>query len=137
MGTTGVLVWVKAAGGMTAVGAAAGWLPCPAGASWIDNRGCPSRSGCFSTWPLNVSLARRAEAGIIAFGQSRRATSQTVTAAPCGSDRSATKIASLSTRGFDCASRTSSARLTPTAAAAPATNAAAKTVMARGLCDRV
>ena len=80
-----------------------------------------------------MSLARRAEAGIIAFGQSRRATSQTVTGAPWGSDRSATKIASLSTRGFDCASLTSSARLTPTAAAAPATNAAAKTVMALGL----
>jgi len=72
----------------------------------------------------------------MAFGQSRRATSHTVTAAPCGNDRSATKIDSLSTRGFDWARRTSSVRLTPTAAAAPATNAATKTVRARGLCDR-
>ena len=64
----------------------------------------------------------------MAFGQSLRATSQTVTGAPCGRGRSATKIGSHSTCGRRWASWTSSTRFTPTAAAAPAMNAAANTV---------
>ena len=68
------------------------------------------------------------------MGQSRKATSQTVTGDPCGRECRATKMDSLSTWGFDCAMCTSRARLRPTAAAAPATKAAAKTVSALGLC---
>ena len=94
--------------------------------------GWPSRSGCLSRQPSNGSFTLTAADGIIALGQSRRATSQTVTGTPCGSDRSATKIGSHSTCGLAWARWTSSARLIPTAAAAPATKAAINTVAERG-----
>ena len=55
-----------------------------------------------------------------------------MTGEPFGSDRSATKMDSLSTCGTFCAIWTSRARFTPTAAAAPARKAAAKTVLAFG-----
>ncbi len=74
-------------------------------------------------------------AGSIALGQLRRPTSQTVTGDPCGSDRSATKIGSLSTSGLPCVRHTSITLLTPTAAAAPATKAAANTIAIRGRCE--
>ena len=96
--------------------------------SCTASSGCPSRTACRSTKPSNESPARRADDGSMALGQSLSATSHTVTDAPWGSGRSATKIGSHSTCGRRCARCTSSTRFTPTAAAAPAMNAAANTV---------
>ena len=82
--------------------------------------------------PSKESCGPRAVLGSMARGQSRRATSHTVTAEPWGSECSATKIGSHSTCGLLWASWLSSARLMPNAAAAPATKAEANTVMVEG-----
>ena len=112
--------------------------PCEpsAGTSCTESSGCPSRSGCRSTMPSNVSRARRADVGSMARGQSFSATSQTVIGAPWGSEWSATKIGSHSTCGRVWARWRSSIRLTPNATAAPATNAVVNTVTLEGRCRR-
>ena len=78
------------------------WGDAAVGSNCTESRGWPSRSGIFSCMPSNESSTRMAVVGSIAFGQFRRATSQTVIGAPEGSDRIAMKIGSDSTTGFRC-----------------------------------